>query len=94
MFEQERLSWGVCAVYVLHDPARPRFCSTATAVWGVLYSARKFGKFGLSFAVPTHLLSLLTVHHWKILWLSLNPLAVSGEYVAATGHPVLSAWKL
>ena len=49
MSEQERCSW---VSYVLYDPARPRFCSTAEAVWGDLYSARKFGKFGLSL-VPT-----------------------------------------
>ena len=31
--EQERPAWVQCA-YVLHDPARPRYCSTAVAVWG------------------------------------------------------------
>ena len=54
-------------LYVLYDPARPRFCSTAEAVWGDLYSARKFGKFGLSL-VPTHYCGLSIVP-LKVLWI-------------------------
>ena len=41
------------AVYVLHDPARPRYCSTAIAVWGVITPLENLEN------VPTYFGSLL-----------------------------------
>ena len=62
-------------LYVLYDPARPRFCSTTEAVWGVITPLVNLEDLASNpySLVPTHYCGLSIVP-LKVLWIesSLN----------------------